>query len=142
MNAARHSGFTLIELLIVMAIIAILVAIALPSYQNYVLQSHRTAAIDALQELASREATYYSANNIYTTSLITLGYSADPMPIPNGGNGQYYAMSVTSLNDDFTAQAAPNGTQVNDSCGTFQLNGLGQKTMIGGTNPANICWGF
>ncbi len=136
------SGFTLIELMIVVAIIAILAAIALPAYQNYVLQSHRTAAVDALQELASREATYYSANNAYTNSLVTLGYSADPMPVPTNGGAPYYMMSVASLINDFSLQAVPNGMQVNDSCGTFQLNGLGQKTVAGGTTPANTCWGF
>ena len=52
---ARERGVTLIELMITVVIVAILAAIAYPSYTQYVLRSHRTAAKTALHDMASRQ---------------------------------------------------------------------------------------
>jgi len=54
----RNSGFTLIELMITVVIIAILVAIAYPSYTRYIARSNRTAAQSYLMDLAQREQQY------------------------------------------------------------------------------------
>ena len=54
----RISGFTLIELMITVVIIAILVAIAYPSYTRYIARSNRTAAQSYLMDLAQREQQY------------------------------------------------------------------------------------
>ena len=58
----RVAGFSLMELMIVVAIIAILLAIAIPSYRNYILRAHRTDATRGLQDIASREENYYFNN--------------------------------------------------------------------------------
>lgn len=131
-------GFTLIELMIVAAVIAVLAAIALPNYQSYVLRSHRSSAITAVMELASRQARYYTTNNTYTSSLLTLGYSSDPMPVIDPSNF-YYNLSVTAATSTgFTVSAAPVGSQVKDTCGTFQYNDLGVKSVSSGT--LSDCW--
>jgi len=54
----RNSGFTLIELMITVVIMAILVAIAYPSYTRYIARSNRTAAQSYLMDLAQREQQY------------------------------------------------------------------------------------
>ncbi|MDR3393176.1 MAG: type IV pilin protein [Sulfuriferula sp.] len=131
-------GFSLIELMIVVAIVAILAAIALPSYQSYVLKSHRTTAVNALMDLASREARYYTTNNVYTNSLVTLGYAADPTPVSDANN-YYYDLSITAANaTSFSLQAAPTGNQANDTCGTFTYTDLGVKGVGAGT--VSDCW--
>jgi type IV pilus assembly protein PilE len=132
-------GFTLVELMIVVAIVAILAAIALPSYQAYVLRSHRTSAVNAVMDLASREARYYTTNNSYTNSLITLGYAADPTLVTDANNN-YYNLSVNpaSTATTFTLQAVPQGAQVNDTCGTFTYTDLGVKGVSAGT--VADCW--
>ena len=138
----RYSGgFTLIELMIAVAIVAILVATALPSYQAYVLRSHRTIAITALLDLGSRETRYYTANNAYTTSLTALGYGSDPVPLPDALN-PYYSMSVSAGSSAGTLviQAAPVANQTSDTCGTFSFTDLGVKSVSAGT--VKDCWKF
>ena len=141
----KAQGFTLVELMVVVAIVGILATVALPAYQSYVLKSHRTAAINAILDLASREARYYTTNNAYTGSLVTLGYSADPMPVTSGSSTTYYNLSVASVTAAtttvpaaFSLQVAPTGNQVNDTCGTYTYTDLGQKGISSGT--LSDCW--
>ena len=134
-------GFTLIEMMIVVAIIGILASIALPNYTKYVLQSRRTIAINAILDLAGKQARYYTIGNTYTGSLLTLGYANDPMLVSDTAN-PFYSLSVVpgSTANTFTLQAVPQNAQVNDTeCGTFMITQLGQKTVTG-TSSAASCW--
>lgn len=143
MSKKRAGGFTLIELMIVIVIVGILVAIAMPSYQRYVLRSHRTVAINALLDLGSREARYYSANNVYTNALTGangLGYASNPAPVPDATT-TYYNLSAALNGNSFTLTATAVGNQVNDvECGNFTYTGLGVKG-ISGTGTVAQCWG-
>lgn len=143
MRKNRMGGFTLIELMIVVLIVGILAAIAMPSYQRYVLRSHRTVAINALLDMGSREARYYSANNVYTASLTGatgLGYASDPAPVPDATT-PYYQLSAAINGNSFTLTAQAVGNQVNDvECGDFTYTGLGVKG-ISGTGTVAKCWG-
>lgn len=136
----KNKGFTLIELMIVVAIAGILLAAAFPSYKAYTLKSHRSAAIAAIMDLGSREARYFTTNNTYASSLITLGYASDPMPVTvSGGGTVYYNLSVqASSASSFTLQAVPAGNQTGDTCGTYTYTSLGQKGISSGT--LGDCW--
>lgn len=137
----KNTGFTLIELMIVVAIIGILSAIALPNYQKYVLRSHRTSAVNTLQDLASRETSYYSTNNAYTSSLTALGYTSDPFIAPDASSA-YYSVSAAVNGNSFTLTAATNGSQTKDTdCGNFIINDLGVKTVSGSVSSSATCWG-
>lgn len=143
MRKNRTRGFTLIELMIVVVIVGILAAIALPSYQQYVLRSHRTVAVNALLDMGSREVRYYSANNVYTNALTGatgLGYASDPVLVPDGTN-PYYSIGAAIVGNSFLLTATPVGNQMNDAeCGNFTYNGLGVKDKSG-TGTVAQCWG-
>ena len=88
------AGFTLVELMVVLVIGAILLAIAVPTYQSQVRQSRRTDAKTAVLDLAAREEKYLSLNNAYTNSAINLGYSATTATWPQTVGSGYYQIYV------------------------------------------------
>lgn len=144
---SQAAGFTLIELMITVAIIAILTVIAYPSYQQYVLKSHRVDAKTALLDLAARQERYFTLQNIYANSPSALGYGAASFPMAvQTGNQSYYQLSVQVNNaassPAYSASAVPAGPQVADACGTYTVNQLGVQGNTGmksGTTSAQ-CW--
>lgn len=69
---ARERGFTLIELMIVVAIVAILMAIALPSYASFMKKSRRGDAEATLMDIAQREQQYLNDVRAYAPDTVTL----------------------------------------------------------------------
>ena len=137
----KLKGFTLIELMIVVAIIGILAAIALPSYQKYILQSRRTVAINAILDLAAKQARFYTIGNTYSSSMTALGYASDPMPVSDVSNPFYNVSVSASSANGFTLQAVPQNSQTSDTlCGTFTYTQLGQKGISSTTGSAASCW--
>ena len=70
-------GFTLIELLVVIIILGILIAVAYPSYRDYVTRARRSDGQAALLDLANRMERYYSEQNNYDTATIGTGGATD-----------------------------------------------------------------
>ena len=132
----RSKGFSLIELIIVMLVIAILAAIAIPSYRSYILRSHRIDATRALHDLASRQERYYFSYNRYATTLSDLGTNASAA-------GIYYTLDIeTASHTDYTVRATAVATQTQDAtCETLSLNRAGTQQSTGNINDESACWG-
>jgi len=137
----RARGFTLIELMITLLIVAILAGIAVPSYRNYVLRSHRVEATAALLRVAAAQEKFYLQNNTYTNDVGTangLRFSTEAGPVDNflTENG-WYTITVTAAdNEGFALTADAEGDQVNDSdCTSFGLESSGKKTA-----STDKCW--
>ena len=80
----RSNGFSLIELLIVIAIILIILAVALPKLTNARRYAQEMAAEKAITTIHTAETQYYSQYGAYATSLMQLGPPASGAPGPNG----------------------------------------------------------
>lgn len=141
------SGFTLIELMITVVIIAILAAVAIPSYNSSVLKGNRTLAKTELMNLIARQEQYFVNNKGYATDLTALGYPANPYFINSKGDalnsstGAIYQLSLASgaTTSAFTATATPQNQQTKDTgCGSLSLTSRGVETATGSA-PAN-CW--
>lgn len=135
----KQNGFTLIEVMIVVVIIAILSAIAYPSYQDSVRRTKRAEAQSALMDGAQRLEAYYTKNGTYLSgsSLATVYTST----VPSSG-AIYYTLqadtTVPATVNTFKLVAVPSGSMASDTeCGTMGIDQIGQK-YAGGT-IAN-CW--
>ena len=143
--SGRMAGFTLIEIMISVAIVAIITAIALPSYRSNVARSKRSEAISIIQEAAQYMQRYYSANDSYTNTLPTVLQN-----VPRSAtSGQTYTLSVvTNTNSTtytITAAISSTGSQAGDSCGNYVLNAQGQKfSLVNGASASTAvttdCW--
>jgi prepilin-type N-terminal cleavage/methylation domain-containing protein len=73
---ADQRGFTLIEVVVVMAMVAILAAIAIPNYSEYVLRSHRSSAQSFITDVASRQAQFFLDRRTYAATVAALNLTA------------------------------------------------------------------
>jgi prepilin-type N-terminal cleavage/methylation domain-containing protein len=75
MRRSRRTGFTLIELLIVVVIVGILAAIAIPKFSNTKGKAYAASMRTDLRNLATAEEGYYFSNETYTTDLTALDFN-------------------------------------------------------------------
>jgi type IV pilus assembly protein PilE len=128
--------------MIVAAIIAILAAIAYPSYQDSVRKSRRADAKGVMMEAAQWMERFYTQNNAYNQD--TSGTAvALPVPLresPKEGGTKYYDISLQPVaQNTFTLQAAPKNAQSGDRCGTLTYTNTGVKGNAPGV-PVKDCW--
>ena len=128
-------GFTLIELLITMVILAILVAVALPSYMSQAQKSRRTDGTSALGRASMVMESCRSDLATYTGC-------AGRVAATSGESFYNIAVAITGGGSGYTLTATATDNQAGDDyCTTITLNSQGTKGYTGSAADASTCWG-
>lgn len=132
----RRSGFTLLELMIVVAIIAILTAIAVPAYGQYVERARRSDGQNMLLQIAATQERFYTSNNRYAATVAELGVAA-------ASEDGHYQLTIgvgpSGNTQSFLLTATPVGVQAADGCSALTYNSLGVRAAAGTTTNGK-CW--
>jgi type IV pilus assembly protein PilE len=143
----RQRGVTLIELVVVMIIIGILTAIAVPSYRNYVLRSQRSDAKDAVLALATQQEKHYLQCNTYATAIAgATNCGAGQLQGAAASKNGWYTLTIpagdaTTFSVRATATAGQNQYQ-DKACRSFTVTQAGVRSALNASNADNTaeCW--
>lgn len=122
-----ESGFTLIELMIVVAVIGILSAVALPSYNDYIRRGKRTEARAEVLKAEGWLERYFTENNRYSdtsASTVNAAFSSRFSVVPASGPSNYN-LTLAVTNSTFTVTATPTGSMTGDACGSYTKTNTG-----------------
>ena len=143
-STPRRRGFTLIEIMIAVAIVAILAALALPSFLDSVRKSKRSDAFAAIAAIQQSQERWRANNPTFSTSLTDLRVAAPGL----------YGISITAppdpatLSTGYTITATGQNAQAADSqCKVLSLRLVGGNLTYAGCGggdcsyaTTNVCW--
>ncbi|MFD2270067.1 type IV pilin protein [Undibacterium arcticum] len=139
--ARIRNGFTLIEVMITVAIVAILAAIAYPSYTQYIVRANRSAAESFILSLANKQEQYMLDTRQYANTLALLGYSSTPTDISRNYTVADPTVDNTTKPPSYSIKATAIGNQLSrdGKCKDLTIDQTGTKGITG-TGTVASCW--
>ena len=138
-RTVRQAGFTLIELVVVMVIVGVLTAIAIPSYTAYIQRGNRSDARTQMLMVAQWMERFRTENSTYVGAAIPLLLQCSPGNTTGAGTCGNYTLTLAGQTAAaYTVLATPvvGSPMAGDVCGVLSLTGAGIRV------PAtDLCWG-
>lgn len=128
--------------MIAVAIVGILAAVALPSYQDYIRKARRADAQTFMMEVVARQQHFMVDRRAYAISITGAPSSNGLGLVVPADVANYYDVGLNPATDNtakppiFTVEAKPKGNQAYDKCATLTINQTGSKTASG----TGSCW--
>lgn len=132
----QQNGFTLIELMITLVILAIIVAVAYPSYRNQMYKLRRADGVAALNRAAMFMEDWRGNNLTFVGADLAANF-------PDDSESRYYTVATSQVTaTTFRLIATPGGAQANDArCTELRLDSTGVRGYAGTAPDADTCWG-
>lgn len=129
MHAHQNAGFTLIEIMVVVAIVAILATIALPSFSDQIRKSRRSEAISAMQD---------AQLTLERWRVDHPSFEGSSASITDNKHYKFEISAQAATPNDYTITGTPQGGQTKDVCGTLTIANSGGKVTR--TPSTTSCW--
>jgi type IV pilus assembly protein PilE len=129
----RSAGMTLIEIVLVVGLLGLLLSLAMPSYQSYLLRGHRVEAIRLLLTAAACQERHRARTGAYDTTRCA----------GNSGNEFYHLIIEPEdqpSSSEFVLIAEPLNGQQHDFCGSLSLDQSGTQGISGPEEKLHKCW--
>ena len=143
MKFKNNTGFTLIEIMIVVAIVAILAAVALPSYQDYVARGKRAEARTEVLKAEGWLERHYTEYNRYSStvgSATNTTFITRYTNVPSSGAANYsFGLVVADTSYTLTLAPLSAGSMASDVCGSYSKTHNGSLSYTGTSGTQVKC---
>ena len=140
----RRRGFSLIELMIAVAILAIIVSVALPSFMDSIRKGRRAEGIGAIAAVQQAQERWRGANTAYTNNLSEAANGTPPgLGIPlTTANGRYTLnLNGTATFTAYVITATAAGSQADDTrCAVMAARQVGGQLSYGSSATSTVDW--
>ena len=133
-------GVTLFELLVVLVVVGIAAAVAIPAFRQHTLRVNRAEGMAALLQVQSAEESHYARHNTYTASIAAAPPAGLGLSAASASNKYTLAVALAVDGQSYIATATPVGGQAADlECFAFSVDARGRRA-VSGPAGSQRCW--